>query len=1009
MIPLSLRLYNFMSYGEEVPRLDFSQITTACLTGDNGHGKSALLDAMTWVLWGQTRAKNLDDVVRLGQREMEVEFEFDLEGQRYRVLRKRSLRTKAGQSSLELQGFDPATNRYMAISGNSIRETEAKIVQLLHMNYDTFINSVLVLQGRADEFTTRRPGERKRILAEILGLSLFDDLEARARAHRNELDQEVRMLNVRLEELQEEVARKDELAAAVTSQQEELATMQAELHQAHEHFDHLRQRHHTLEFQSQQAHEVSRRLQQVRHELLEIEQQLVAHNNRMADYQAVLIQESTITAGYGALQRLKEEERISSARAQEYATLQQRQSNLQQAITTAQHRLDLERQSAGQRLRDMDDKIQACEAILHQAPRITSAYEALLEARQRDVQLTQAMQQRYALEQEKHQVEQRIQQQRHALELEQRSLLGRQQDLQRKEGALPTWQQEVEDAHRQLAVVEQQDERSDQVRAEGASLKVQIEEHIPHIVQNLQQEIHDHQEKQSLLRTAEAHCPLCEKALTDVERQRVMRKLAQEIVTREVRIQELQGEQHRLQVQRQALRTEYKHLEHHRERRKALEQQYATAQANLTEAIRARDALASLLDALQQLEAQLTSGSYAPDDLARLSQLTAELNNLPYDQQEHQTIKQQLTNFAPAEGEKSRLQQAEAELIMFQERRPDCVEEVARIERMLQSKQYAIAEQSELHTIEEKLAGLDFHPNIYTDLRQQLQEHQHFERQHLELETARKHLDDERAAMQHLEAKKQRCATDVTSLENEQQQFARETSALEELQAALTETESKLQRLRDREGDIRLRLGRTQSQYEHCLQREAELQQRTVQRDQAVGERAIYSDLAQMFGKNGIQAIIIENAIPELEDEANRILTRVTDNAMHLTLETQRDTRSGNVAETLDIKISDELGTRNYELFSGGEAFRINFALRIALSKMLARRAGARLRTLVIDEGFGTQDSQGLERLVEVIKAIQDDFAKIIVITHLRELKNAFDIHIEVKKDPLRGSFYQVM
>jgi exonuclease SbcC len=130
---------------------------------------------------------------------------------------------------------------------------------------------------------------------------------------------------------------------------------------------------------------------------------------------------------------------------------------------------------------------------------------------------------------------------------------------------------------------------------------------------------------------------------------------------------------------------------------------------------------------------------------------------------------------------------------------------------------------------------------------------------------------------------------------------------------------------------------------------------------------------------------------------------------MHLTLETQRDTRSGNVAETLDIKISDTLGTRSYEMFSGGEAFRINFALRIALSKMLARRAGARLRTLVIDEGFGTQDSQGLERLVEVIKAIQHEFAKIIVITHLRELKNAFDTHIEVKKDPVRGSWYQVL
>jgi exonuclease SbcC len=218
-----------------------------------------------------------------------------------------------------------------------------------------------------------------------------------------------------------------------------------------------------------------------------------------------------------------------------------------------------------------------------------------------------------------------------------------------------------------------------------------------------------------------------------------------------------------------------------------------------------------------------------------------------------------------------------------------------------------------------------------------------------------------------------------------------------------------LRHLRDHEGDTRLALGRTQSHYELCLQREAEAQQRQAQRARVTEERTLYGELVQIFGKNGIQAIIIENAIPELEDEANRILARVSDNAMHLTLETQRDTRSGNVAETLDIKISDTLGTRNYEMFSGGEAFRINFALRIALSKLLARRAGARLRTLVIDEGFGTQDSQGLERLVEVIKAIRNDFAKIIVITHLRELKNAFDTHIEVKKDPERGSWYQVL
>ena len=146
--------------------------------------------------------------------------------------------------------------------------------------------------------------------------------------------------------------------------------------------------------------------------------------------------------------------------------------------------------------------------------------------------------------------------------------------------------------------------------------------------------------------------------------------------------------------------------------------------------------------------------------------------------------------------------------------------------------------------------------------------------------------------------------------------------------------------------------------------------------------------------------MIIEQAVPEIEEEANTLLARMTDNRMNVKFETQRDTKKGETIETLDIKISDELGTRNYEMYSGGETFRANFAIRIALSKLLARRAGARLQTLIIDEGFGTQDSRGRERLVEAINAISHDFEKILVITHIEELKDTFPVRIEVTKTP---------
>ena len=96
-------------------------------------------------------------------------------------------------------------------------------------------------------------------------------------------------------------------------------------------------------------------------------------------------------------------------------------------------------------------------------------------------------------------------------------------------------------------------------------------------------------------------------------------------------------------------------------------------------------------------------------------------------------------------------------------------------------------------------------------------------------------------------------------------------------------------------------------------------------------------------------------------------------------------------------------------MYSGGEAFRVNFALRIALSQLLAERAGTQIRTLVIDEGFGTQDAEGLAALVQAIRTIQDDFDKILVVTHLEELKNAFPVRIEVRKDPVTGSTFDVV
>jgi DNA repair protein SbcC/Rad50 len=58
-----------------------------------------------------------------------------------------------------------------------------------------------------------------------------------------------------------------------------------------------------------------------------------------------------------------------------------------------------------------------------------------------------------------------------------------------------------------------------------------------------------------------------------------------------------------------------------------------------------------------------------------------------------------------------------------------------------------------------------------------------------------------------------------------------------------------------------------------------------------------------------------------------------------------------------------------------------------------------------MDEGFGTQDAEGRQRLVEAINSVQDDFARILVITHIEELRDAFPVRIEVTKTRDGSSF----
>src|SRR5215469_15175738 len=227
MIPLSLNLRNFMSYTDVHEPLRFDGIHVAVLTGDNGHGKSALLDAITWALWGRARARSVDELIHAGASEMEVEFEFEIDERQYRVIRKRQRRGKGGFSDLQFAVL--ADGGYKPLTERSVSETERLIERTLRMSYDTFTNSSFIKQGHADSFTTNSPAERKRVLAEILELGYYDELEARAKERFKTC--EARLLDERrlAQDWDAEIARRPAYQADLDRLRADLARLESDL------------------------------------------------------------------------------------------------------------------------------------------------------------------------------------------------------------------------------------------------------------------------------------------------------------------------------------------------------------------------------------------------------------------------------------------------------------------------------------------------------------------------------------------------------------------------------------------------------------------------------------------------------------------------------------------------------------------------------------------------------------------------------------------------------------
>ena len=451
----------------------------------------------------------------------------------------------------------------------------------------------------------------------------------------------------------------------------------------------------------------------------------------------------------------------------------------------------------------------------------------------------------------------------------------------------------------------------------------------------------------------------------------------------------------------QVLRQEYRELEQELAPYQELRERRSHLQAQLDSLGQDENRLQIMRRDAEEIERLLRTGEYAASELGELQQIEQQLQQLNYSDRSHSLARSDEKRLRWAEIKQSQIKDAQQKLNKINVRRPDLQTQLADIQQQLE-------QQKNSSEIQQQILSLD---RYILEVGYNLEQHEHVRSEMRRSQFWIARAEKLRAATVQYPQVQQRVneiANSIAVRDRDLEAVTAQTSAMnQQLQehpdptARISAIEQQIGRRRQQLDQHLGSLGRLLQQQQNLEAMQVQLVAQKEQMQVAKRQYRVYQELGQAFGKNGIQALMIENVLPQLEAETNQILSRLSANQLHVQFITQRaaaSKKATKLIDTLDILIADARGTRAYETYSGGEAFRINFAIRLALARLLSQRAGTALQMLIIDEGFGTQDAEGCDRLIAAINAIASDFACILTVTHMPHLKEAFQARIEVSK-----------
>ncbi len=988
MIPLSIELENFRSFKKpvEIP-LDFAPLF--CIVGENGAGKSSIVEAILWALFGKSRENVRGAIpIRTGEKSVRVRFDFEIEGQRYRIIRSNG----SDGHKISFLKLNESNEYIPVIRSHRISDIQRMIEEFIGADYQGLRLATVFVQNESAIFSTISPSERRRVLARLLGIERYEVLRKKAGKQIRYNEAAMESLRSQLEIIKSQLAEIPNPADELKRNRLELEKMKSKLSELEKKLSDNVRRKTEIDSIFQKKEVLERALQSRRGEAEHIFESLKNLKHQKSELEKVIENEEEILKSKNEYDEISSRAKELSSISAERATILENIDIIKQKINSAKSRHNEKINRLNGEIAQIENEIEEARGKIADVDFLRKKLnelhferqilEELSSKKQKFEELNKAViQARTEIDAEKRNIREQIQQ----FEIQR-------EKIEDKLSQLPILKKRSLDIQAEIQRCEQNLEEIGRIREQIVSVDFEIENRVQK-VKYLRDTISKKSEQLEFIENQKiSRCPLCGSELTDKHKAELVEKLSSEIKISQTEMMKIEEEIRQSRLHRNKLDAELEEISKIPDL-KDLKHKYEKISIEIASLEKMNEQFDEINGKIEELRGKLRSGNFANKWRSILRKINKNIMSLDFDMEIYSKVKKMVDELSGYE----KKWEIANEYIRKAESLGKKLENSKNKLRELLKISVASDLEERLRLQIEKLNSLNYDADEFEQIHKRLDELRDAPNQFFRLQQAKDNLPEIEYNISKLENRYNDIQKEILRINSEISEIEGQVSRREVLMKKIDELQNEIDKLNSSISDLNEHRAELKSDLKSFNNLNEQYKKLNEQLRVLQKESRLHGIVEKILGPMGIQNWLLKGYLKNLEENANDTLSLLSENTLRVRLVPEGD-------EKLIIHISDNLGERIYESYSGGEEFRIDFSIRLALSRLLAKRAGFPLQTLIIDEGFGSQDQTGLSNLVDALYQVQSQFARIIVVTHLTSLQNAFPARLEVKKNELEST-----